>query len=77
MLKTPKTPWPVRIIALILGCFMSLYIFEVHAFGAKFGRLMGNYLKPPPVEANGIPSLKGDPGVVPVSILHEPPPAKK
>ncbi len=78
MLKVPKTPWPVRVVALILGCGMSLYILQMYSFGSKFGVLIGNYLRPPAaVVSSGIPSLQGEPGVVPVSILSDPKAAKK
>jgi hypothetical protein len=73
MAKLPSTPWPVRIVALVIGVLASLYILEVRSFGSRFGELMGAYLRTPaakPAE-NGIPSLKGEPGTVPVTIISD------
>ena len=72
MPKLPSTPWPVRAVALVIGVLASLYILEVRSFGSRFGELLGTYLRTPAKPAEtGIPSLKGEPGTVPVTIISD------
>ncbi len=71
MPKLHGSPWPIRLVALVVAAGLSLYLVQIYVFGKKFMGAVAALSRPSIQATVAGPPAKGETGVVSVKIISE------